>query len=312
MTPRAAILLFGLASTAIGCRADRQRTMHRADTLELAAREERLSRALANAADSDSTTPLARWIMPRDLGEISGLALAADGRLLTHDDEQGRITVIDPRRGVTLKRFWIGQSVRADFEGITDVNGTIYLITSNGKLYEFPEGDDGDHVRYSVYDTHLGDSCEFEGVAFDSSTNTLLLPCKNVRQRQLRDQLVIYRLRLRKSDTLRDSMIAIPMQRIVGNTGWKGFHPSDITIDPVSGDYVMVAGPEKGLVEINPLGVVVRSEPLPGKHHRAEGVAITRDGLLIVSDEASNSTPAVITLYRWRTAARTVTTTVAP
>jgi uncharacterized protein YjiK len=213
---------------------------------------------------------------------------------------------------VTLKHFWIGQSVRADFEGITDADGTLYLIASNGKLYEFSEGADEDHVRYTVHDTHLGDSCEFEGVAFDSLTSTLLLPCKNVRQRQLRDQLVIYRWRLQQGDGQRDSIIAIPLQRVVGTTGWKGFHPSDITVDPVSGNYVMVAGPEQGLVEITPSGVVVRSEPLPGKHHRAEGVAITRDGLLMVSDEASNTAPAVITLYRWRPAARTLSAAITP
>jgi hypothetical protein len=33
----------------------------------------------------------------------------------------------------------------------------------------------------------------------------------------------------------------------------------------------------------------------------AEGVAITRDSLLIVSDEAASKVlPGVITLYRWR------------
>jgi uncharacterized protein YjiK len=309
MSARVVFLLLGLA--AAGCRADRQGATPRSDSAELAAREQRLSLKLSNGADSDTTTPLARWVMPRDLGEISGLALTADGRLLTHDDEQGRVTVIDPRRGVTLKHFWIGQSVRADFEGITDADGTIYLIASNGKLFEFHEGADGDHVHYSVHDTHLGAECEFEGVAFDSATKTLLLPCKNVAQKQLRDHVVVYRWNLQTSDAPRDAMIKIPLQKVIGANGWKAFHPSDITVDPVSGNYVMVAGPEQGLLEITPSGEVVRSEPLSGKHHRAEGIAITRDGLLMVSDEASNSSPAVITLYRWRPATRP-TTTIAP
>jgi len=312
MPARAAFLLLVLAAAATGCRADRQGATHRSDTAELAAREQRLSLKLSNVADSDTTTPLARWIMPRDLGEISGLALTPDGRLLAHDDEQGRVTVIDPRRGVTLKHFWIGQSVRADFEGITVADGTIYLITSNGKLFEFREGADGDHVRYAVHDTHLGAECEFEGVAFDSATKTLLLACKNVAQKQLRDHLVLYRWNPRTSDAPRDAMIKVPLQKIVGASGWKGFHPSDLTVDPVSGNYVMVAGPEHGLLEITPAGEVVRARSLPGQHHRAEGIAITRDGLLMVSDEASNSVPAVITLYRWRPAARAATTTVAP
>ena len=311
MPARAAFLLLGLAAAATGCRADRQGATPRSDTAELAAREQRLSANLSKVGDSDTTTPLARWIMPRDLGEISGLALTSDGRLLAHDDEQGRVTVIDPRRGVTLKHFWIGQSVRADFEGIADVDGRIYLLASNGKLFEFHEGDDGDHVRFTVHDTHLGNECEFEGVAFDSITKTFLLPCKNIGRKELRDQVVLFRWNPQTASAPPDGMIKIPLQRAIGANGWKAFHPSDITVDPVSGNYVMIAGPEQGLLEITPSGEVVRSVPLPGKHHRAEGIAITSDGLLIVSDEASNSAPAVITLYRWRPAAR-ATTTVAP
>jgi hypothetical protein len=50
---------------------------------------------------------------------------------------------------------------------------------------------------------------------------------------------------------------------------------------------------------MKPDGEVVRSEPLPGDHRQPEGVAVTKDSLLMVSDE-SNVKPAAITLYRWR------------
>jgi uncharacterized protein YjiK len=53
------------------------------------------------------------------------------------------------------------------------------------------------------------------------------------------------------------------------------------------------------LVVLTPDGDVVRSEPLPGDHQQAEGVAITNDSLLVISDEA-NVKPAGITLYKWR------------
>jgi uncharacterized protein YjiK len=62
---------------------------------------------------------------------------------------------------------------------------------------------------------------------------------------------------------------------------------------------VLIGSQEKGIVEITPGGEVVRSEPLPRGHKQAEGVAITPDGILIVSDEATTK-PAAMTLYRWR------------
>jgi hypothetical protein len=42
----------------------------------------------------------------------------------------------------------------------------------------------------------------------------------------------------------------------------------------------------------------VRATPLPGKHGQAEGVALSPDGILIVSDEATKRS-ATLTLYRW-------------
>jgi hypothetical protein len=87
----------------------------------------------------------------------------------------------------------------------------------------------------------------------------------------------------------------------VGTNGWKGFTPSDLTIDPASGDYLILSAQEKGLLRVTPSGGVVWSRPLPPGHEMAEGIAITRDGLLIVSDEStSKTTPGAITLYRWR------------
>ena len=43
---------------------------------------------------------------------------------------------------------------------------------------------------------------------------------------------------------------------------------------------------------------MVFARPLPPGHEQAEGVVITKDHILIVSDEAKGG-PALITLYRW-------------
>ena len=61
---------------------------------------------------------------------------------------------------------------------------------------------------------------------------------------------------------------------------------------------MLIASQQSALIEISPAGVVLMSRALPGTHDRAEGVAITRDSILIISDEAVKR-PAVVTLYRW-------------
>ena len=280
-----------------GCRAT--------PTAELSARVQRLTASLASTG-GDPSSPLARWILPRELGEVSGLALTSDGRLLAHGDEWGQIYVIDPRGGALLKRFSIGASggdTRADFEGITVVGERIVMATSNGMLYEFAEGEDGERVGFVVHDTRLGKECEFEGVAFDSAQGVVVLPCKNVRTRNLKDQMVLYRWRLEGGDSALGP-ITIPLRQVIGSNSSKELHPSDVSVDPATGNYVLIAAQEKALIEITPLGDVVSAVALPGKHKQAEGVALTRDGILIVSDEATTR-PASLTLYRWPLTAAT-------
>ncbi|HEX5076712.1 MAG TPA: hypothetical protein VFW03_26115 [Gemmatimonadaceae bacterium] len=275
----------------------------RADSSMLAQRETRLQDSLSqrDTAAKDSTadrSAIARWVMPRNLDELSGIALTRDGRLLAHGDEKAQVSEIDYRRGVVTKQFVVGHpTIKADLEAITVANGFVYLLASNGTLYEFREGANGERVDYTTHDTRLGKECEFEGLAFDSTLNSLLLACKHVGTKKLKDDLVIYRWKLEGSGD-RLSRLTVPLKDIVGPIGEKEFHPSDITIDPFTGDYVLISGIEKAMVEITPDGRVVFARKLPGEHEQPESVAITKDSILIVGDEAKR-VPAVLTLYRW-------------
>jgi uncharacterized protein YjiK len=271
-----------------------------ADSLKLVERADRLAARLSDSASgAGRAAPIGRWLLPAPLNEVSGITLTSDGRLVAHGDEYGRISVMDPRRGVLLKEFSIG--AKADFEGITYTSGTFYMVASNGQIYSFREGNAGQRVTYSLLDTRLGKECEFEGITFDHRRNALLLPCKNVERPELRDNVVIYVYSLNPTSAQRITHIAIPIENVIGENGWTTFRPTDIAIDPHSGHYVLVAAQERGLLEIEPNGSVIHSMSLPGgedEHPQAEGVAIAEDGILFVSDEAAGRR-ASITLYRW-------------
>jgi len=241
---------------------------------------------------------IARWVLPRELDEISGVALTADGRLLAHGDERAQISEIDYRRGVIVKQFVVGApTLRGDIEGIAVANGTVFLLTSKGVLYEFREGANGTRVDFITSDTHLGKECEFEGLAFDPSINSLLLACKNVELPDVRGQMVIYRWKL-DGGRERLSQLRVPLSKILPRINEKEFHPADITVDPKTGNYVIVASIEEALVEITPAGEVLGVHKLIGQHNQPESLAITKDGILIIGDEAGRL-PAALTLYPW-------------
>ena len=289
--------LVGVAASLGACESKKEKD--RAEATGLLRREHRLVSRLAQADKRDDDVPVARWIMPEELKEISGLALTPDGRLLAHDDDVSRVYEIDPRRGVIIKSFTFGNGLRGDFEGITVAGKDIWVIKSNGKLYRFHEGENGTAVPFATFDTKLGKECEFEGVAYDADSASLVLPCKNARGKGLDDELVVYKWKIGLSDSAGITRVMIPVGEAVGDNKWKRFRTSDVTIEPGTGNYVLISSLEHGMIVMKRDGEVLSSRSLPGKHHQAEGVAITKDSVLIISDEAS-SKPAAITLYKWR------------
>jgi hypothetical protein len=107
-----------------------------------------------------ASSPASKVSLPTELHEISGLAVTADGRVFAHGDEDGTVYQLDPRSGRVTKRFALaatgddpdlGKKVRdgrltGDFEDIAIAGDRFFLISSNGVLLEFAEGEDGGSV----------------------------------------------------------------------------------------------------------------------------------------------------------------------
>lgn len=251
-------------------------------------------------ANPDKDLPVAEWVMPYTLREISGLALTTRGTVLTHDDNVGRVSEIDPRTGILLKSFSLAGLQKGDFEAITIAGQDIYLMASNGKIYKFREAADGQQVPFQIFDTGLGKECEFESMTYEPDSSRLLMACKRLLNKNEGRELRIYMLPLPlRNPPVVSGTMTIPLDEVRQKNKWKNFRPSDMNIDPFTGNYIIVASREKAYVIVTPEGDVVRSQMLPGDHRQAEGIAITKDSLLLVSDEA-NVTPPKITVYRWR------------
>lgn len=295
---RSLTVVAGFVALSGGCRQGEE--ARAAQLRDVKLNRERLLASRLGAADSSSRPiPLAQWIMPAELREISGLALMPTGRVLAHDDEVGRVYEIDPKTGIIERRFALAGSPRGDFEGITVAGTDIYMLQSDGWLFKFQIAANGEEADYQKFNTQLGKECEFEGVAYEADSSRLLLPCKKVHNKSLKHDLVIYEVMLPLSQPLRATVLTIPVDDVLDANHWKEISPSDIAIDPVSHNYVMVAAREKALVVVSPDGQLVKAEALPPGHEQAEGVAVTPDSILIISDEATRR-PADITLYRWR------------
>lgn len=264
-----------------------------------AGQETRLDRCLG-------APPVHRWELPPLFREVSGLGLAGDGRLLLHNDEQGVLAALDLAGGWILGTYRLGSPpVRDDFEGLAVVGERLFLVTSRGVLYETvvppPRAERGEYVMpYRVRSTGLDDQCEFEGLAYDSAAGVLLLACKTPKKKSLEDVLAIFRWSVAEERLAEPERIEVPLDDLKKGRPGKRFQASGLDRDPVSGRLVAVAAPDNAIAEFDATGVVVATRALPNRHRQAEGVVVTRDGRLIISDEGGRSGPGSVAIYACR------------
>lgn len=227
------------------------------------------------------------WRLARKLEEISGLAVTADGRLIGHDDERAKIYELDIETGEIVKRFAVGaETQKGDFEGIaTGDNGDIFLVTSCGRIYAFPEGRDGERVSFDVFETGLGEIGEVEGLAFHPGDGNLLITCKSVRSRELTGTISIFAWSVKRRRLYPAPWLSIRAIDVAATVGAREFHPSGVEIDPETGRLVLLAARQRALAELDANGGLLASRRLGKFHRQAEGVTIMPDGALVIADE---------------------------
>ena len=234
-----------------------------------------------------------QWKLSDRLREISGLDLTPDGYLVAHDDERGTIYVLDYRELRRVKTFRMGKpTVRDDFEAVAMVDGHIYIITSLGRLYQIPEGDDNERVRYNTYDTGLAPTCEVEGLT-PFPPRRLAIACKKP---HAPTPIAIHFWSLDERKLVGESVV-IPVRELADAIDEKRFNPSGLAYDERSGNFVLIAARQEAIGEITTSGRFVGATQLPSKLHRqVEGIAIAPDGSLILADEGGKKR-ARLTVY---------------
>ena len=238
--------------------------------------------------------------LPDELREISGLARDGRGRVFAHGDEDGTVYELEPRSGRVLKRFTLapgdteddlGKKARSgqvtgDFEDLTIVGDRFYLITSNGKLLEFAEGQPDAAVPYSVHDTGLGRYCEIEGLTHDAGAGSLLILCKQIHAKADRDRVAVYAWSVGSKRLESAPRLSVPYGTLARVTGAKAFNGSALALAPGGRALVMVAGPQRVYAGVTADGRTLEGGALARSTlSQPEGLAFLDDGTLLVSSE---------------------------
>ena len=241
-----------------------------------------LSVVALGCSGHDDDEGLLQLKLPKALREISGLTELPDARLLAVADQKAQIYSIDFVNLKAEKFARMGEPAgKGDFEGIALFDDSIYLITSNGKLWR--RGLNAAATDYEKIKTGIGKLCEVEGLTAWPERSALLILCKQARTKALAGKLTIFAWSVPNQELLPDLAIS----RSFDDLGLPQLRPSGITFTADRQHLFIVASKQKYFIELSLTGELIRAARLPNAaiHRQTEGVVITGQNTLYLADE---------------------------
>ena len=241
-----------------------------------------ISAYLSRAAEQE-------FFLPQGLSEVSGLAVASKDSVYAHGDEHGIVYEIELGTGKAVKAFALGKpTIKGDFEDIAVRGSYVYLLASDGHLYEAPIGEHRQRVRYNVYDTGVGVHCETEGLSTGPQDGDFLILCKKPNDNELKDRLVIYLWNLRERAPVASPWLSVSLDGLVEPLDQANFHPSAFYWRRDRGSFLIVSAKGHSVIEIDQQGRLIDRVKLNKRDHpQSEGLTMMPDGRLVLSDEGA-------------------------
>ncbi|MCW8810753.1 MAG: SdiA-regulated domain-containing protein [Ignavibacteriaceae bacterium] len=232
--------------------------------------------------------------LPQSLREISGLAFLKGNEVLTHNDEEGIIFIVDISLSKVVSDFVLDDDVEKDFEGIAVVKDSIYLVNSNGTIYKFRLQQENESADFVKFKTFLDSENNIEGFCYDASTNSLLLACKNDPGKGFKKLRAVYEFNLNKMILVKKPRFLISLDELRDKFNINGFEPSGIEKNPISGNFFMVSAHPEAILELSPEGKILAAYRLDEKEHKqTEGITFLQDGTMLISDEGQKKSARI-------------------
>lgn len=238
-----------------------------------------------NQTGSKKITVLQKWDLPAILEEVSGIAMIDENRIAAVQDEEGKIFIYNLQTSQIESQLYFSGS--GDYEGIAVVNENAYVLESDGTIYEIPDYKD-DKEKSNKYSTALQGKYNFEGLTYDEKNNRLLLTIKDKDDDNFKP---VFSFKLETKQLDKNPAVQINLKdTIFDQLGQKKSHkllrPSEIGINPVTGDYYILEGVNPKLLILDPQGNLKKLHILNQYQFRqAEGLTFSQNGDVYISNE---------------------------
>lgn len=260
----------------------------------------------------DFSKPIINDELPPILQEISGLAIIDSTSIACVQDEDGILFIYNIKTRKITQQHAFG--LKGDYEGITLVNDLLYVLRSDGVLFEIKDYK-SKKLKVKTYSTSVP-AINNEGLCYDVINYRLLIGAKGkINKDQLnKDARFIYAFDLKTktvnqspafSFNTSDINVSAKMQGInfpkkqnkKGQSiehGFK-FNTSEISIHPITQQLFVLSATDHALFVFNKTGNLEYIEQLnPLVFNKSEGLDFFQNGDLLVSNEGQAHKPTLL------------------
>lgn len=228
-----------------------------------------------------------RWDLPVVLKEVSGIASIDSVRFACVQDEVGSIFIYNIATSTIQEEIPFAPA--GDYEGITLVNDTAWVLRADGKLFEVS-------TLYSKttaiteFSTPLTVNHNVEGLCYDKNNNRLLLVIKNAEPGS-KTYKGIYAFDLATKTMAAEPVFKIEVRQELKTGNKKRIFeimPSEIAIHPQTRDMYITDGRNSSLLIMNTAGGIKTLFDLNSKDfHQPEGITFHTNGEMFISNEGA-------------------------
>jgi uncharacterized protein YjiK len=255
----------------------------------------------------DLDNPDEKYILPKYLTEISGLAFYKDNRILCIQDEKAIIYVFNLESKEVTDKYQFGQ--KGDYEDIAVIDQTAYVIRSDGEIFRVKNFNQNNR-KVTELKTPLSRRNNTEGIAYDKLSNSLFIACKGSSEVKkngtYEEDRAVYQFDLATRKLLKEPVLLIDLQNLYSTRDDNNsiektksdagkfrqfkrdsvFKPSGISINPISGQIYLISHIGEKLIITDRKGKIQDLYDLNNKIFRQpEGICFSPSGDLFISSE---------------------------
>lgn len=244
--------------------------------------------------------PDEKYILPNQLQEISGNLILNDRIMICIQDEEGDLFFYDLMEKRIIKRVDFGKD--ADYEDLTLAGDIVYVLRSNGTIYELENWDNKEDIVVTEYKTRLSKKNNCEGLCYEPDKNALLIALKGEPEADEEQDFdgfkAIYRFDLEKKKVKKRPAYLIELKQIKEVKKQSGdirFQPSALAIHPITDKIYVLASVGKAIVVMNRAGELLHYVKLnKWLFVQPEGISFAPDGTLYISSEGGGGNGTIM------------------